>query len=94
MRGKTNKKYTHCSYLPLTLQIYIKSLIKTNYLAKKTLQRAKLKIKLSKAFSFVMWSTIPPIPLKAILDPLKCKIEAFYYNNQTPPIFSDKWGYK
>ena len=41
--------------LPLTLQIYKKSLIKTNYLAKKTLQRAKLKIKLSDAFSFVMW---------------------------------------
>lgn len=39
---------------------------------KKTLQRAKLKIKLYEAFSFVMWSTIQPMPLKSILDPLKC----------------------
>ena len=39
---------------------------------------------LSEAFSFVRWSTIPPIPLKAILDPLKCQIEAFYCNNQKP----------
>lgn len=46
-------------------------------LKKKTLQRAKLKIMLSEAFSFVMWSTIPPIPFKEILDPLKCEIEAF-----------------
>lgn len=58
--------------LPLTLQIYKKKFIKANYLAKKkTLQRTKFKIMLSEAFSFVMWSTIPPIPLKAILDPLK-----------------------
>ena len=77
MRGKTNKKYTHGSYLPLTLQIYIKSLRKTNYLTIKTLQRVKFKIMLSEAFSFAMWSTIPPMPLKAILDPLKCQIEAF-----------------
>ena len=61
-------------------------------LLKKTLQRAKLKIKLSDAFAFFMWSTNPPMPLKAILDPLKCKIEAFYCINQTPPIFSDKLG--
>lgn len=56
---------------PLTLQIYIKSFRKANYLAKKTLQRAKLKIMLSEAFSFVIWSTMPHIPLKAILDHLK-----------------------
>ena len=47
---------------------------------------------LSEAFSFILWSTMPPIPLKAILDHLKCQMEAFYCNNQTPPIFSDKWG--
>lgn len=51
-------------------------------LLKKTLQRAKLKIMLSEAFSFVMWSTILPIPFKAILDHLKCQMEAFYYINQ------------
>ena len=55
MRGKTKKiekiilfkvKNMHMAVtFPLTLQIYIKKFRKTNYLAKKTLQRAKLKIK-------------------------------------------------
>ena len=62
-------------------------------LLKKTIQRAKLKIMLSDAFSFAMWSTIPPMPLKAILDPLKCQIEAFYYINQKPHLSSQtSWG--
>lgn len=65
------KKIDMVVTFPLTLQIYIKSLRKTNYLIKKTLQRAKFKIKLSEAFSFAIWSTIPPMPLKAILDHLK-----------------------
>lgn len=38
---------------------------KKRNVAKKTLQRAKLKIMLSDAFSFVMWSTIKLIPLNA-----------------------------
>lgn len=59
-------------------------------LLKKTLQRAKLKIKLSDAFSFVMWSTILPIPSKAILDPLKCETEAFYCVNQKPTLLSSQ----
>lgn len=54
-----------------------KKINKERNVAKKTLQRAKLKIMLSEAFSFVIWSTIPPIPLKAILDPLKCQITLF-----------------
>ena len=57
-------------------------------LLKKTLQRAKLKIMLSEAFSYAMWSTIPPMLLKTILDQLKCKIEAFYYINQKPNLSS------
>ena len=61
-------------------------------LLKKTIQRAKLKIMLSDEFSFVRWSIIPHTPLKAILDPLKCQMEAFYCINKTPPIFTDKWG--
>ena len=72
------------------MQIYIKSLRKTNYLTIKTLQRVKLKIMLSEAFSFGMWSTIPPMPLKAILDPLKCKIEALYYKNKKPTLPSSQ----
>ena len=52
--------------LPLTLQIYIKSLRKTNYLTIKTLQRVKLKIMLSEAFSFGMWSTIKLMLLNAL----------------------------
>ena len=55
-----------------------KKINKERNVAKKTLQRAKLKIMLSEAFSFVRWSTIPPISFKAILDPLKCQMEAFY----------------
>ena len=65
------KKIDMVVTFPLTVQIYKKSFRKTNYLAKKKLQRTKFKIMLSEAFSFVMWSTIPPIPFKAILDPLK-----------------------
>ena len=76
-------------------------------LLKKTLQRVKLKIMLSEAFSYAMWSTIPPMPLKAILDPLKCKIDHFngiewqlhccsrgilLYQSKTQPIFTDKLG--
>ena len=59
---------------------------------KKTLQKAKFKIKLSDAFSFVMWSTIPPMTLKAILDPLKCQMEAFYCINQKPHLSSQTNG--
>lgn len=55
-----------------------KKINKERNVAKKTLQRTKFKIMLSEAFSFAMWSTIPPIPFKAILDPLKCQMEAFY----------------
>ena len=64
---------------------------------------------LSDTFSFVMWSTIPPMQLKAILDHLKCQIDHFngiewqlhcctrgilLYQSKTPSIFTDKWGVK
>lgn len=45
---------------------------------------------LSEAFSFVMWSTILIIPFKAILDPLKWQMEAFYCINKKPTLPSSQ----